>query len=273
LAKFAPPISSFDEWLFLLSRTIQDNNWKNLHPRLQTDISYLRRLKDVIDFINEFPIPSLEIESEKYQAYRLIKASIDESPKLFKEFVERFSIDMCVNETATIGDIKVLWNLFHRGVLFKEFEEGNCKDWRVMDVTQKALKLWQNNPRVNIEKAFGGVRKKKVNPYLTPDWAKRMLKDIIDKDCTQEKAISNEQDYANKHKLPVHHEDWYESEFRKRYKWTALNDYLFERVEQGKPEMSEQSIHRIGTIFEEIKLPKKLEVFVDLKKETHLKIH
>ena len=45
----------YKRWVELLKLTPQDNNWKHLHIRFQTDNSYYREMKDYIDHVlNEF---------------------------------------------------------------------------------------------------------------------------------------------------------------------------------------------------------------------------
>ena len=44
---------SLDRWVWLLKRTVMDNNWSNLHEEFRTDNSYFRELVDTLDYVND----------------------------------------------------------------------------------------------------------------------------------------------------------------------------------------------------------------------------
>ena len=44
---------SFNRWIWLLKRTVQSNNWIQLHEGLLTDESYLRELANMMDYVND----------------------------------------------------------------------------------------------------------------------------------------------------------------------------------------------------------------------------
>ena len=61
----------YKRWVELLKLTPQDNNWKHLHIRFQTDNSYYREMKDYIDHVlNEF----VEDDDEQIKANPLLTA-------------------------------------------------------------------------------------------------------------------------------------------------------------------------------------------------------
>lgn len=272
MTKLTPPIESYDEWVFILQRTVQGNNWRHLHKRLQTDLSHLRKLKDTIDYFSNHPVAQNEVND-----WKLVKESIDKHPKIWKIFCEGFSVMMCNRGIGTEGDMQTVMNLFHRGVIYEEYKNDNKNistvDWQVLDVVQKALKTWENkwkersdknnnSVRCNILDAFG-AKNTKVNPYEVPAWATRLLYDIIENDISINDAVNNEIVRAKKGNEPVHDESWIKKEFRERFKWSALNDYLFERVETKRSQLSSNEISRIKTVFDDISLPSKLKLTSD----------
>ena len=272
MTEFTPPIESFDEWVFILRRTVQGNNWRHLHKRFQTDLSHLRKLKDTLDYFSNHPVA----QNEKND-WQLVKQSIEQQPKIWKIFCEGFSVEMCERGLGTIGDMQTVMNLFHRGVIYEEYKNidknDHTIDWRVLNVVQKALKAWENkwkdrsnqndnSVRCNILDAFG-VKTVKVNPYEVPAWATRLLHDIIENDVSINDAVDKEIIRAKKANKPVHDDSWIKKEFRDRFKWSALNDYLFDRVETNRSKLNSIETERIRTVFDDVRLPSNLEITTD----------
>jgi len=198
--------------------------------------------------------------------------SIQRNPKIWKSFCEHFSVMMCENGTASIDDMQTVLNIFHRGVEFKFYDQSpNSIDLRTLNIVQKAMKTWENkwkesgnnSVRCNIADAFG-VMRKKVNPYEVPYWATNIMSNIIDKNLSQNDAVDAECKRQNSSKRePIHDESWMKDEFRKRYKWSALNDYLFERVENNREHLTMSEVERVYSIFDKISLPTTLKVTPD----------
>ena len=272
MTEFTPPIESFDEWIFILRRTVQGNNWKKLHRRFQTDLSHLRKLKDTLDYFSSHPVAENE-----HNDWKMVKQSIEIQPDIWKIFCETFSVQMCEMGVGSIGDMQTVMNLFHRGVIFEEYKNADKNDltidWKVLNVVQKALKAWENkwkdrsnqndnSVRCNMLEAFG-VKTVKVNPYEVPAWVTRILHDIIENDKSINEAVDNEITRAKKANEPVHDDSWIKKEFRERFKWSALNDYLFDRVETKRSELNSNEIARLESVFEGVILPGKLEITTD----------
>ena len=64
----------------------------------------------------------------------------------------------------------------------------------------------------------------------------------------------------NNFNTPNHDSRTYRKKFDV-YKWSALNEYLYERVMNKKGLLSVDEINRVRNYWDEIKLPEKLEIY------------
>ena len=249
----------YDRWVELLKLTAQDNNWKHLHIRFQTDNSYYREVKDYIDHVlNEF----VEDDSE----YKHVKDSINNNANVWKFFCEAASVNFIkqwLNDPLmrpTNYDIKQFQLLFIRSVKQDTFRTLPLEaDW---DLLQMMADLHKKNvdKGMSLDKAFGleAPVGRTPNPYEIPDCIKNTIERMIDGDRTQAEAIREEIEDT---KTPSHHLDHYKKLFIK-YKWTALNDYLTERFYEGsRDNLDEEELNTIHKYWDNIDMPKTIEIY------------
>ena len=103
---------SLDRWVWLLKRTVMDNNWSNLHDGFRTDNSYFRELADTLDYVND--------EANSVHPMHQVRQSINGAIGVFKVFRERFALDMFKKHTANEYDSNLVISMFNRTVTFEE---------------------------------------------------------------------------------------------------------------------------------------------------------
>ena len=247
LAKDLNENPSLDRWTWLLKRTVMDNNWHALHKSFQTDNSYFRELADTLDYVND--------EANSVHPNHLVRQSINGAIGVFKVFREAFALDMFKQHTATPYDANLLISMFNRTVAFEE------NDQALLDVVKDSFNKRRSDefPLVNtLDQAFqiSRVEGRPPNPYKVPNNVKMLLAMIIDGDMSKAKAIERIDSMANNHSLKTQEnkglwrtandqprpqvwgEDRWKNEMRK-YKWAALNDYLYERVAEGRTSLTD----------------------------------
>ena len=84
---------SIDRWVWLLYRTLYQNNWSHLHEGFKTDESYLRELANVMDYMND--------EANKVSPLNLARQSMMGSQNQLYEFRQNFAVEMYKRQTAT----------------------------------------------------------------------------------------------------------------------------------------------------------------------------
>ena len=82
---------------------------------------------------------------------------------------------------------------------------------------------------------------------------------MISDDISQAEAIRNQ--LADK-KTPSHSEEHYKNMMAK-HKWSALNDFLFDRCINGKKTLGDDELKRISKNWDNIDMPKTLEITPD----------
>jgi len=268
LAKDLNENPSLDRWTWLLKRTVMDNNWHALHKSFQTDNSYFRELADTLDYVND--------EANSVHPNHLVRQSINGAIGVFKVFREAFALDMFKQHTATPYDANLLISMFNRTVAFEE------NDQALLDVVKDSFNKRRSDefPLVNtLDQAFqiSRIEGRPPNPYKVPNNVKMLLAMIIDGDMSKAKAIERIDSMANNHSLKTQEnkglwrtandqprpqvwgEDRWKNEMRK-YKWAALNDYLYERVAKGRTSLTEAESKRIHKNWNQIDIPQELEV-------------
>jgi len=249
-----------NRWVELLQRTIQDNNWKALHPRFISDNSYFREMKDVIDYI--LGKDDLTLDE------RNIRDSIERHPDVWKGFQESASINFVKQfiddpkAKCTEHDMKLFLKTYVREVKLDSFRERpqEC-DWNLLEMMADLIKR-SDDDNMGLDKAFGligDVGHPTNNPYEVPECIRNMVKDMIEDYCTQAEAIRKE---IFKPKTSTHEVDSYKRWF-KQHKWTALNDYLFERFSKSRKHLDEKERGIIHKYWDKVDMPKTLEITVD----------
>ena len=250
----------FDRWVELLQRTAQGNNWKALHPRFNTDNSYYREMKNYIDYV--LSKDDLTLDEKK------VKDSINRNIGVWKAFCESASINFMKQYLIdpqvrpTEYDVKQFQELYIRSAKQDTFKSSPDEaNWDLIYLMADFHKI-SVEKGISLDKAFGldnPVGHPVNNPYEVPDYIENMVWEMISYDIGQAEAIRNE---IGNPKTLNHSEEHYKN-MMGRYKWTALNDFLYERYINGDKTLTKDEVRRISTNWEKIKMPETLEIYTD----------
>ena len=254
---------SLDRWVWLLKRTVMDNNWSNLHEEFRTDNSYFRELVDTLDYVND--------EVNNVPPMHQVRQSINGAIGVFKVFREVFALDMFKKHTANEYDSNLVISMFNRTVTFEE------NDKELLNAIKDSFNKRKSDgyPLVNnLDHAFqlSRVEGSPTNPYKVPENIRQVVAMMIDEDMSRNACITKLDEMANNHSLrtkdnkglwrtansqlrpQIWDVDRWQDEMDK-YKWAALNDYLYERMEKGRTTLDDREVKRIKSNWNEIIMP------------------
>ena len=257
---------SLDRWVWLLKRTVMDNNWSNLHEGFRTDNSYFRELADTLDYVND--------EVNNVHPMHQVRQSINGAIGVFKVFREVFALDMFKKHTATTYDSKLVISMFNRTVTFEE------NDKELLNAIKDSFNKRKSDgyPLVNnLDQAFqlSRVEGRPTNPYKVPENIRQLVAMMIDEDMSRNACIEKIDEMANNHILKTKENkglwrtakdkprpsiwnlDRWQDEMDK-YKWAGLNDYLHERMEQGRTILDNRERKQIKGGWDKIDMPEEL---------------
>jgi len=260
---------SLDRWKWLLQNTVQDNNWSNLHVGFNTDNSRFRELADTLDYVND--------EVNNVHPMHQVRQSINGAIGIFKVFRESFALDMFKKHAANTYDSNLVISMFNRTVTF----ENNDKE--LLNVIKDSFNKRKSDgyPLVSsLDQAFqlSRVEDRPTNPYETPNNIRQLVAMMIDKNISRAKAIIELDNMSNNHSLKtkdnkglwrsgnsqprpkIWAEDRWQAEMDK-YKWTALNDYLYDRMEEGRVILDDKEVKRIKSNWNKIDMPSQLQIY------------
>ena len=260
---------NLDRWLWLLKRTVMENNWSNLHEGFKTNNSYFRELANTLDYVND--------EINTVNPSHPVRQSINGAIGVLKVFRERFALDMFKKHTATVYDSNLVISMFNRTVTFDE----NTKELlhAIRDSFNKR-KSGEYSLVNTLDQAFQLIRVegRPPNPYEAPNNIIMLVAMIINKDISRAKAIIEIDDIARNHSLKTKDNKglwrtakdkprpniWTDERWQNemdKYKWTALNDYLFDRVEEGTVTLHDSEVKQIKSNWSNIDIPNSLMVY------------
>jgi len=246
-----------ERWVELLKRTAQGNNWMGLHERFEKGNSYLREMKDTIDYLLNNDPQTIDEQN--------VRDSINRSGNFWNAFCESTStifvkqwlLDPLMR--PSIYDIKQCQEMFIHEVKLETYKKAPQEaSWRLLDMMAELHKK-NVDKGISLDKAFGledPVGHPPKNPFEVPDYIRRMVLDMVDNDVSQTQAIENEIDNR---KTSSHSVDHYKNMMLK-HKWTALNDHLHERISKGISSLDERERKRIHRNWDKINMPKNLIV-------------
>lgn len=234
---------SIDKWLWLLKRTLYKNNWSHLHEGFVSDESYLRVVADTMDFVKD--------ETNNVHPDNLVRQSIMQSQNPLYEFRQNFAKKMYKEGRATKGDAELVISMFNRAVTFKEEND------ELFELIRDSFNRRKTEDKVNtLEQAFQLKRPNLGRPepeYIVPINIKRLVPIIIDEDLSMNGGIN---ELAKDAKALSWSANKYQEQMN-RYKYTALNDYLLDRMEKGRTILDDKEIQRIKRIWK-IDMPEEL---------------
>ena len=258
---------SIDIWVWLLYRTLYQNNWSHLHKGFKTDESYLRELANLMDYMND--------EANNVQPLNLARQSMLQYQNQLYEFRQNFAVEMYKRHTATKTDAMLVQQMVKRTIWAKEYDE------ELMSLVADSFDRKENEDKVNsLDQAF---QLKKLNngrpepEYKTPYNIKRLVSMILDEDMSGEKCKAKLDEEANNHllktkenkgilrtandqpRLDIWTKNTWEEQLKK-YKFTALNDYLIDSMHKGRVTLDERQRQRIWSNWNKIDMPEALMV-------------
>jgi hypothetical protein len=228
-----------------------------LHERFEKGNSYLREMKDTIDYLLNNDPQTVDEQN--------VRDSINRSGNFWNAFCESTStifvkqwlLDPLMR--PSIYDIKQCQEMFIYEVKLETYKKAPQEaSWRLLDIMAELHKK-NVDKGISLDKAFGledPVGHPPKNPFEVPDYIRRMVMDMVDNDVSQTQAIENEIDNP---KTSSHSVDHYKKMMLK-HKWTALNDHLHERISKGISSLDERERKRIHRNWDKINMPKNLIV-------------
>lgn len=261
---------SFDRWLELQQKTMQGNNWRALHPKFNTDNSYYREMKNYLDCVLDHANDLTEdaFQRSTYADIKKIRGSIDNNKNVWKAFRESAAVDFMrqylldPKMRPTIYDIKQFQKLYVRAVKLGTYRSSPDEaQWDLLEIMADLNDISLNQDK-SLDQAFGftaTVGHPVNNPYEVPSYIDNMVRSMISDDISQAVAIKNQ---IADIKTPSHSEEHYKNMMTK-HKWSALNNFLFDRCINGKKTLSDNEVKRINKNWDNINMPKILELTPD----------
>ena len=256
---------SINRWIWLLKRTVQGNNWRDLHEGFTTDNSYFRELVDIMDYVKDGA-------NDVPQNHQVILSMNSGMGTLFK-LRELFAVDCYKRGEANENDVTLVIEMINRTIWSKEYNE------ELMTLVKDSFNKRKIDPLVKtLDQAFQLERAnigRPVNPYKVPNNIKELIAMMIDDDMSRNACIEKIDEMANSHTLKTKDNkglwrtakdnprpsiwgmDRWQTEMDK-YKWAGLNDYLYERIENGRLALDDRERKQIKSNWNKIDIPASL---------------
>ena len=256
---------SIDRWIWLLKRTVHDNNWRNLHESFTTDNSYFREIIDIMDYVKD--------ETNNVPLNHKVILSMNAGMGTLFKLRELFAVDCYKRGEANENDVTLVIEMINRTIWSKEYNE------ELMTLVKDSFNKRKIDPLVKtLDQAFQLERAnigRPVNPYKVPNNIKELIAMMIDDDMSRNACIEKIDEMANSHTLKTKDNkglwrtakdnprpsiwgmDRWQTEMDK-YKWAGLNDYLYERIEKGRIILDDREKKRIKSNWNKIDMPSSL---------------
>ena len=230
---------SFDRWIWLLKRTVQSNNWIHLHEGFLTDESYLRELANMMDYVND--------ESNNVLPKHKVRASMMDNKNPLYDFRQNFAVAMYKRQIANQKDVELIQEMIKRTIWSKDYDE------ELMSLVADSFDRHKNEDKEKrLDQAFQLKKLSIERPepeYKTPYNIQRIVAMMLDEDMSMNACIEELNKEANNHSLKTSDNRglWRSANELQRpsiwdvnrwkgemtkYKYTALNDYLLDRMER-----------------------------------------
>jgi hypothetical protein len=256
---------SIKRWIWLLKRTVQGNNWRDLHEGFTTDNSYFRELVDIMDYVKD--------EANDVPPNHQVILSMNSGMGTLFKLRELFAVDCYKRGEANENDVSLVIEMINRTIWSKEYNE------ELMNLVKDSFNKRKIDPLVKtLDQAFQLERVNigsPVNPYKVPNNIKQLIAMIIDEDMSRNACIEKIDEMANNHTLKTKDNkglwrtakdnprpsiwgmDRWQTEMD-RYKWAGLNDYLYERMENGRLILDDRERKQIKSNWNKIDIPESL---------------
>ena len=260
---------SFNRWIWLLKRTVQSNNWIHLHEGFLTDESYLRELANMMDYVND--------ESNNVLPKHKVRASMMDNKNPLYDFRQNFAVAMYKRQIANQKDVELIQEMIKRTIWSKEYDE------ELMSLVADSFDRHKNEDKEkSLDQAFQLKKLSIERPepeHKTPYNIQRIVAMMLDEDMSMNACIEELNKEANNHSLKTADNRglWRSANDLKRpsiwdvnrwkgemtkYKYTALNDYLLDRMERVGNQLNERKRERIKRNWN-IDIPEELFIYPD----------
>ena len=260
---------SFNRWIWLLKRTVQSNNWIHLHERFLTDESYLRELANMMDYVND--------ESNNVLPKHKVRASMMDNKNPLYDFRQNFAVAMYKRQIANQKDVELIQEMIKRTIWSKEYDE------ELMSLVADSFDRHKNEDKEkSLDQAFQLKKLSTERPepeHKTPYNIQRIVAMMLDEDMSMNACIEELNKEANNHSLKTSDNRglWRSANELQRpsiwdvnrwkgemtkYKYTALNDYLLDRIERVGNQLNERKRERIKRNWN-IDMPEELFIYPD----------
>ena len=258
---------SFNRWIWLLKRTAQSNNWIHLHEGFLTDESYLRELANMMDYVND--------ESNNVLPEHKVRASMMDNKNPLYNFRQNFAVAMYKRQIANQKDVELIQEMIKRTIWSKEYDE------ELMPLVADSFDRHKNEGKVtSLDQAFQLKKLSIERPepeHKTPYNIQRIVAMMLDEDMSMNACIEELNKEANNHSLKTSDNRglWRSANELQRpsiwdvnrwqcemtkYKYTALNDYLLDRMERVGNQLNERKRERIKLNWK-IDMPEELFIY------------
>lgn len=267
----------FGKWTALLQRTIQDNNWRDLHPKLRFGNDKLRDLKDQLDYIYHVMYLQGKWNRENLND-QLLVSHVKDNLNYYAPVSTALSMLFCKLGKPTPYDLKNVLELFIRqqSLNLPLDPDSIQMDYDLMEFLANSFKRYTDtsadNKKFNtLDKAFGVAKYqgqhnvKSENPYRLPSRIKRICKEVIDLGITVEKAIEfGRHGTGHVKKAYIFNDHSVVKKEWQSFKWIALNDYLYRITlsnNKGTTTLTDSQISKIKRNWK-VDMPKELKVYM-----------
>jgi len=256
---------SLHRWVWLLKRTVQANNWRDLHEGFTTDNSHFRELVDIMDYVKD--------EANNVPLNHQVILSMNSGMGTLFKLRELFAVDCYKRGEANEIDVSLVIEMINRTIWSKEYNE------ELMNLVKDSFNKRKTDPLVKtLDHAFQLERTnigRPQNPYKVPNNIKQLIAMMIDEDMSRNACIEKIDEMANNHTLKtkdnkglwrtakdhprpsIWSTDRWQTEMEK-YKWAGLNDYLYERIDKCRTTLDDRERKRIKSNWNKIDMPTSL---------------
>lgn len=250
----------FADYLELLRLTIQDSNWRQLHPGLRFNWARVRELKDIVDHIyHEMYLKDKWNRDNDND--RLLVGHVKDNLNFWTEFSKVTSIEFCKRGHPTRHDLNTVLEMFIRGESLKLALEPLDLDNDILKYLADSFKRFTDTSKENakfntLEKAFGianykGQKTNAKNPFKVPRWIMTICKNLLEQNQSLTKQLDNK---AVPISETVVKREW------SLHKWQVLNEYLYKLCLKGKGKatLTSTQIETIKRNWNKVVFPKDL---------------
>ena len=224
----------FADYLLLLRLTIQNSNWRQLHPGLRFNWARVRELKNTVDHIyHEMYLKDKWNRNNVND--RMLVAHVKDNLNFWTEFSKIASIEFCKRGLPTRHDLNTVLEMFIRGESLKIALDRIDLENDILKYLAESFKRFTDTSKENakfntLEKAFGvanykGQKTNAKNPFKVPRWIMTICKNLLE----ENESLTSQWD---NNRVPVCEtvakREW------SLHKWQVLNEYLYKLCLKGK---------------------------------------